>query len=169
MRVILIVLLMATVDLAQEPTEQPASPSEQARPQMPAPAAEPKPYEKVITKEARSRPGVFTVHQVKDKWYYEIPSSETGPQFLWVTKIARTALGAGYAGTTLATRVVRWERNNHKVLLRSVNYDVVADNHSPIARAVSAINNDTILMSFNVEAFSKDGSAVIDVGHMFTT
>ena len=38
--------------------------------------AEPRPYERVITKEAKSDEGIFTIHTIKEKIYYEIPKSE---------------------------------------------------------------------------------------------
>ncbi|HXB96110.1 MAG TPA: DUF5118 domain-containing protein, partial [Puia sp.] len=40
-----------------------------------APRQEPKPYKDVITDKAVSHPGLFTVHRVEDKWYFEIPDS----------------------------------------------------------------------------------------------
>jgi hypothetical protein len=86
-----------------------------------------------------------------------------------VSQIAKTTLGAGYGGQAAGNRVVRWERKNNRVLLRNVSYDVLADPSQPIARAVQAANNDTIIMAFNVEAFGKDESCVIDVGRLFTT
>src|SRR5258708_11069992 len=116
-----------------------------------APDPEPKPYDKVITKEAKSKTGVFTVHKVKNKTYYEIPTSELGKDFLWVSQISRTTLGVGYGGQAAGNHVVRWERKDNRVLLRSVSYELVADEKLPISRAVSAANNDTILMAFNVE------------------
>jgi hypothetical protein len=130
---------------------------------------EPKPYEKVITKDARTKQGIFVVHQVKEKWYYEIPKTELNKEFLWVSQIARTTLGAGYGGQALGSRVVRWERVNNRVLLRDIKYDIVADPKEPVAMAVKAANNDTILMSFNVEAWGKDEAPVIDVTRLFTT
>ena len=36
--------------------------------------------------------------------------AELGKDFLWVTQIKRTTLGAGYGGQAVADRVVRWER-----------------------------------------------------------
>src|SRR5215218_7688309 len=46
-----------------------------------------RPYERVITKEAKSDEGIFTVHTLKDKTYYEIPKSELNKEFLWVSQI----------------------------------------------------------------------------------
>lgn len=153
--------------LAQDPTPEPAA----GGPQRPGGASQdPQPYDKVITKEAKSKPGIFTVHQVKDKYFYEIPKSEMGRDYLWVTQIARTTLGVGYGGQALGSRVVRWELNGNRVLLRNVNFSVIADPNSPIAEAVQAANNSPILMSFPVAAWGKnEETAVIDVGRLFTT
>ena len=39
---------------------------------------DPQPYERVITKDAKTTKGLFTVHQIKERYYYEIPKSELG-------------------------------------------------------------------------------------------
>jgi Met-zincin/Domain of unknown function (DUF5117)/Domain of unknown function (DUF5118) len=170
MKLLFTLLLLAGLCLAQTPAQETPSPQEEKpTPSAPAAPAEPKPYEKVITKEAKTKAGVFLVHKVKDKWYYEIPASELNKEFLWVSQIARTTLGSGYGGQALGSRVVRWERHGNRVLLRDIKYDVVADPKEPIAQAVKSANNDTILMSFNVEAWGKDEAPVIDVGRLFTT
>ena len=157
--------------LAQEPTpsETPPAATPQQRPGLTLPSQEPQPYEKVITKDAKSKKGVFTVHQIKERYYYEIPKTEFNKEFLWNTRIAKTTLGVGYGGDELNDRVVRWELNGNKVLLREVNYDVIADPRTPISTAVRASNNDAIVMSFPVAAFGPNGSAVIEVTRLFNT
>jgi len=130
---------------------------------------DPQPYDKVITKDAKTRDGIFKVHKVKDKYYYEIPKSEIDKQFLMVTQIASTTVGVGYGGQALGRRVVRWERNENKINLRNVNFSIVADPTLPIAEAVRNSNHDTILMSFPVAAWGPDEAAVIDVTRLFTT
>jgi hypothetical protein len=153
----------------QDPPTPPAAATGQERPGRPEQSTDPKPYDRVITKEAKSDPGVFTVHTIKDKVYYEIPKSELDKEFLWVSQIARTTLGVGYGGQAAGNRVVKWERKGNRILLRNVSYDVVADSKLPVARAVQAANNDTIIMAFNIEALGKEDSAVIDVSRLFTT
>ena len=128
-----------------------------------------RPYDRVITKDAKSDDGVFTVHRIKDRIYYEIPKAQLGREFLWVSQIARTTLGAGYGGQAAGNRVVRWERRGDRILLRAVSYDVVADSAAPIAKAVDASNYSPIVMAFNIEALGKDDAAVIDVTRLFTT
>ncbi|MBZ5551250.1 MAG: zinc-dependent metalloprotease [Acidobacteriia bacterium] len=170
-RYITLLILFAGLSMGQTPPSEEGG-SQRERPGMPGMSQtppEPKPYEKVITKEAKSKQGIFTVHQVKEKWYYEIPKTELDKEFLWVSQIARTTLGAGYGGQALGSRVVRWERINNRVLLRDIKYDIVADPKEPVALAVKAANNDTILMSFNIEAWGKDEAPVIDVTRLFTT
>ena len=159
----------ALVGMAQDPPPE-TPPIGVQRPGGAGASSDPQPYDKVITKEAKSKKGIFTVHQVKDKYYYEIPKSELGKEFLWVTQIAKTTVGVGYGGQSLGNRVVRWEQNENKIFLRNINYSVVADSKTPIAQAVQASNNDSILMAFPVAAWGPNNeSAVIDVTRLFTT
>ncbi len=134
-------------------------------------AADPviKPYDRVITKDATSKTGVFAVHRIKDRLFYEIPKEVLGREFLWVSQIKSTTLGAGYGGQAAGNRVVRWERRGDRVFLRSVSYEITADAKTPIARAVRDANFDPIVMSFNIEALGKNDAPVIEVTRLFTT
>jgi len=163
-----LVLLVSLLAGAQEPSQEAPVAAAQERPALRAAEPEIRPYEKVITKDAVTQRGIFTVHRIKSRLYYEIPSSELGKEFLWVTKVARTP-GLGYGGMSVGNRVVRWERKDNRVLLRNVSYEVVAEDSHPIARAVRAVSNETIIMAFPVEALAPDGSPVIDVTRLFTT
>src|SRR4051794_32409812 len=116
-----VAILVPAVLVAQEPPP-PAEPASQPlaagappRPGIAPPSQDPQPYDKVITKDAKSKKGVFTVHQIKDKYYYEIPKGELEKQFLWNTQIARTVQGVGYGGDQLNERVVHWELNGNRV------------------------------------------------------
>src|ERR1039457_3775276 len=177
-RLVLTSCCVAAVALAQEPPPTPQEPpapagaaaaAAAARPGMTPPSQDPQPYDKVITKDAKTKKGLFLVHQIKDKFYYEIPKAELNKEFLWNSQIARTTLGGGYGGQQLSERVVRWELAGNKVHLREINYDVVADPKTPISLAVKAANNDTIIMTFPVAAFNKDGETVVEVTRLFST
>jgi hypothetical protein len=132
---------------------------------------EPRPYDRVITKDAKTSAGVFKVHLVRDRgtdhYYYEIPTSEMGKDFLFVTQIAKNTLGAGYGGQTVGEMVGRWERRENRILLREMSYDLIADPAEPIAKAVQAANNPSIVMAFNIEAFGPNDAAVIEVTRFF--
>jgi len=172
LRAVCIVLFLSAFCVAQEP-QDPGAPGQegQERPERPsfgqAPASpEPRPYERVITKDARTKQGIFTIHEIKEKWYYEIPKTELNKDFLWVTQLEKTAGGidrSGYRST-----VVRWERVRNRILLRAIDYQTVASPDKPIARGVAGVNNGAILMSFPVAAWGKDEAAVIDVTRLLT-
>lgn len=52
-----------------------------------------RPYDRVITKDAKTDEGIFTVHRIKDRMYYEIPKERLGREFLWVSQIAKRRSG----------------------------------------------------------------------------
>jgi len=164
--VVLIVLASTTTLLAapQEPKEPGAAVAVVPRLQD----GEPKPYDSVITADAKSSKGVFTVHWVKNKIYYEIPASELGKDFLWATKIAKNTAG-GWAGAPSGNTIVRWEKRDNRILLRVISYRSIADEKSPVAKAVAASNTNAIMAAFNIEAYGRDRSCVVDVTKLFST
>jgi hypothetical protein len=127
----------------------------------------PKDYKKVITEKATSDSGAFLVHQVGDKWYYEIPASMGDREFLLVSRIAKTAAGLGYGGSKAGTNVIRFVRRGNSVDLRHVSYSTVADTSSPMSLAVQNSNLEPILQTFDIAAFGPDSSMVIEVGPFF--
>src|SRR5437016_5052790 len=136
MRIALVFALTAGLAVsaaAQNPPGPPPEPSasQDAAAAPGSQAAEPtsplRPYDRVVTKEAKTHDGVFKVHRIRERVLYEIPKTMLGREFLWVTQIARTTEGAGYGGQPVSDHVVRWERIGDRVLLRSVNYDIVSD------------------------------------------
>jgi hypothetical protein len=129
----------------------------------------PKAYKDVITAKAKSDPGAFTVHQVGDKWFYEIPRAMLGREFMIISRIAQTAGGIGFGGEENGTNVVRWVRNGDKVYLRQVSFSTVADSTKPIAQAVRNSNFEPIIFGFDIQAYGTDSTAVIDATPLFTT
>ena len=129
-----------------------------------------KPYDKVITKNAKSDIGLFTVHQIEDDYFYEIPDSLFNREMLMVTRIAKTASGIGFGGGKQEEKVLRWEKRNKNVLLRVVSHSNFAADSLPIHEAVVNSNFAPILYSFDIEAFRRDSvnnSTVIKVTDLF--
>ena len=137
--------------------------------------ARPRPYAQVITDRAKSDVGGVTVHQVEDRYYFEVPDSLVGRDFLLVSRIAGVPANIGgflSAGTSVGERLVRWERNGDRVSLRSISVDAVADDSLPIAISVASNNVGAILMTFPVAAYGRVGARdsatyVIDVTEFF--
>lgn len=128
-----------------------------------------KPYDDVIPSRAITKKGVFLVHRVDDRLFYEIPRDKFGTEFLWVTQLAKTQSGFGLGGTSIGDRVVRFEMRDEKVLLRDVKYSMRADIEDPIRDAVANNGVEPILRSFPIKAWGKDQAAVIDVTDVFMT
>ena len=132
-------------------------------------APNPQPYGRVITAEARTRDGMFKVHRIGERLLFEIPRRELGKDELLVSEIARTTLGVGYGSQPAGQHVLRWERRDNRVLLRTVSYGVIAgDSTNPVRGAVDAANVMPIISAFNVESYGPDSAPVIDVTRLFT-
>ena len=127
-----------------------------------------KTYKDIITKEAITDKGLFDIHKVKDKYYYEINDSLLGREMLMVTRIAKTASGLGFGGGKQNTQVLRWQKKDSKILLRVVSHNIVASDSLPVSEAVLNSNFEPILYSFKIESKGIDSiSTLIDVTKLF--
>ena len=118
-----------------------------------------RPYDRVITKEAKTSAGLFLVHRLEDKVFFEIPTAELGKEMLWVTQIEQTQAGYSYGGEPVGDRVVRWEQRGDDILLRDVKFEIRADINDPIKDAVQASSLEAIIAVLPVQAYGKDKAA----------
>lgn len=139
-------------------------------PARPAPPkAGPKPYAEVITDKAKSKDGLFKVHELDGKYFYEIPDTLIGREMLIVTTIAKTADGIGYGGERTNTLLVRWDQNGDNVLLKVVSYSNTAADSLPIFTAVKSSNLEPILQKFDIKSKATDkNGVVIEVTDLFS-
>lgn len=132
-----------------------------------------KPYAQIITKDAVSDDGLFAVHQVNDKSYFEIHDSLLNREILVVSRISGTIANFNFGGAGMKARgqqVFRWQKHHNKLLLRSVSFNSVASEDKPIYESVKNNNFEPIIMSFDIKALSKDSAGyVIDCTPLFTT
>ena len=140
------------------------------------PPAKPKPgailpYTKVITKEAKTDNGLFKVHFIDDKYFYEIPDTLLEKEMLMVTRIAKnTSNNRSFGGQKTNSQVLRWQKKGKQILLRVVSHNVGADEELPVYEAVVNSNFEPVLFTFPIKAFSNDKTAtVIDVTELFST
>ena len=130
-----------------------------------------KSFDKVIKSDAISKEGLFTVHQMDSKYYFEIPDSLFQREMLIVTRIAKTATNMGFGGGKQNTQVVRWEKRPKQVLLRVVSYENVASDSLAVHEAVVNSNFEPVLYAFDIETVGKDSlnpSTVINVTKLFS-
>ena len=154
---------------AETPAPAAPAPARPAGPGAPgAPANGPKPYKEVITAKAKTKAGLFKVHQVEDKYFYEIPDSLLGRDMLMVVRIAKTAEGIGYGGENTTNMMVRWEKNQDDILLKVVSLNNYAADSLPISKAVEASNLEPILQKFPIKSRRTDSTGtVVDATDLF--
>ncbi|MFT3846799.1 MAG: zinc-dependent metalloprotease [Lacibacter sp.] len=146
---------------------RPGAPSAQTPaatpPQVPsAVRSAPKPYKEVITDKAVTDEGMFKVHRLEDKWFFEIPDSLLGRDILIVSRISKSAAGlsngfSGYAGDIINNNIIRFERGpSNRVFLRRVSFDSRSKDTAGMYKAVVNSNTLPIMQSFDVKAYGRD-------------
>ena len=133
-----------------------------------------KEYDKVITKDAISDAGLFTVHRVDKKYYFEIPNNLLNKDMLLVSRLSKlpSNLGGGYvnAGSETNEQLIVWQRFQDKILIKIKSYAAVADESLPISISVKNNNYEPTLYAFDIAAFSKDSTkTVIDVTKFYNS
>ncbi|MEX2180447.1 MAG: zinc-dependent metalloprotease, partial [Gemmatimonadaceae bacterium] len=127
----------------------------------------PRPYAQVITDKAVSDDGMLTVHKVEERWFFEFPDSLLGRDQLLVTRLAGVPAGVGgflSAGTSVNERLVRFERNGDRIILRALSTAAYADDSLAIALSVRMNNIGPVLAAFPIQAFGRDSASyVLDV------
>ncbi|HSJ15803.1 MAG TPA: zinc-dependent metalloprotease [Longimicrobiales bacterium] len=139
-----------------------------APPRAPASPGQPRPYNRVITSAAVTKVGLFKTHMIGEKLFFEIPRSELNRELLVISRTVEGGATSGFFGGGM-NRVVVWQRDGNRILLRQRAHAIVADSTTAIYRAVAAMNAGPIIASFNIEAWGPDSTAVIDVSRLYTT
>jgi ribosomal protein S18 acetylase RimI-like enzyme len=156
--------------------------------QMPLPAGMPsgmqmgggskpglKPFKEVITDKAKTQKGLFTVHKVDDKFFFEIADELIGKEILAVTRYTKTTYGGGFYGGEIANQVtLKFEKGpDNKIFVRTaLNIVRSPDSTTPMYRAVKNSSVDPIAAAFDIKAIAKDsitkkGGVVIEVTDFF--
>ncbi|MBS1604173.1 MAG: zinc-dependent metalloprotease [Bacteroidetes bacterium] len=167
-------VIMTSLAYAQK---KPASPvqTDSSKPKPPGfpsfslPKSGTKPYKDVITDKAVTHKGLFTVHKVDDKWYFEIPDSMLQREFMAITRFGKTAGNGVYGGELANQQTLQWEKGPSNILfLRVVTLVSMADSSNKIYKAVRNSNVNPIAAAFEIKTYGKDSSSVvIDVTDYF--
>ncbi|MFL5580405.1 MAG: zinc-dependent metalloprotease, partial [Gemmatimonadaceae bacterium] len=141
-------------------------------------APQPRPYARVVTSDAQTRRGLFTVHKIDQRLLFEIPRNEWGKDMLLIGRYARAAAfdpatpGGGfgnYGGDQFGETTLRFDRVGNRVVVRAPQFDIVADTTQSVWNSVVASNYPPILAVLNVETWGPDSAAVVDVTRLFTS
>ncbi len=169
--------LLSSIAPALAAAQQPPAQQTPARPAAGDSAAAiparrgPRPYAQVITARAHTERGAITIHKVDDRYFFEVPDSLLNRDYLLVSRIAGVPAGTGgftSAGSVVTERMVRFEKFNDRVLLRSATADAYSEDSLPIALSVRQNNYGPILSSWSIAAFGRDSASyVVDVTDFF--
>ena len=127
-----------------------------------------KTYSDIITDKALTDHGVFDVHKIEDKYFFEINDSLLGRDMMMVTRVVKMATELPLRAHKLSEQVLRWEKFNNNILLKVASYSNFANDSLPIKEAVSNSNFEPIIASFKIEVKNEEkNSIVIDVSSLF--
>lgn len=116
--------------------------------------------------------GLFKLYQKDDKVMFEIPKSELGKDMLWVTRVVAVPENFGGfigSGWKMSEQIVKWEKVNENIFLRSLSFNNVADSTDAIYKSVANNNLAPIIGSFKIEGQPENSEAyLIDVSKFFT-
>ena len=127
-----------------------------------------KTYSDIITDKAVTDNGLFDVHKIDDKYYYEINDSLLGRDMLMVTRIVKMATELPLSRHKMSEQVLKWEKFDNNILLKQASYSKFANDSLPISIAVSNSNFEPIIASFKISVKNKDkNSYVIDVTSLY--
>jgi hypothetical protein len=123
----------------------------------------PKPFKDIIPSKIKGLKGLFTVYQVGEKYYFEIPDSLFGRDILVVTRYSKNAAGTfEYAGEEVNEQSIRWEKGPlNKIFLRAVLNVTSADSTNEIFKSVEASSVNPIIGAFDIKALKKDSLGVV--------
>jgi hypothetical protein len=127
-----------------------------------------KPYKEIITDKAVTSRGMFLVHKVEEKIFFEIPDSLLKRDILTVARISKGAVGvrsgfSGYAGDAISENVVRFEKGpNNKLFIKNVIYQETGrDSVEGMYWNVINSNMQPIAASFDIKTISPDSSGIV--------
>ena len=168
---IVCVLFNAAPLLAQRPETDKPEMADTAKAGPRTPNNKPRPYNEVITSKATTANGMFKVHTIADKFFFEIPDSMLRREILVVNRISKAPAGArttglGYAGDDIGQNVIWFEKGpNDKIFLRTISFaEYARDSTTPMFTTVNNSNIQPIEAAFDIKAYSREGrGSVIDV------
>ena len=112
------------------------------------------PSPKSGAKAGLERKGMFHVSKVENDWFFEIPDSLIGRDFLTTTRYTSTPAGSGkFGGEMLNQQTVYFQPGVDNQLLMRVRLFVnVSDTTQMINKAITVSNENPIIASFKIES-----------------
>src|SRR5687768_4262959 len=127
-----------------------------------------RPYSSIITSKAVTKTGLFLIHKVDERYFFEVPENILGRDLLIVARISKAAadlrgLVLGYAGDQVNEQVIRLEKGpNNKLFLKKITYtEYSKDSTMPMYKAVVNSNIQPIAYAFDIRTVNPDTKAIV--------
>lgn len=118
-------------------------------------------YEKLIKDCISTNHGMYTVHHIKNDWYFEVPDSLLGRLILTVTRFKEVPQGFKLiSGEEVNRSVLYWDKLNDKsLLLREYVKSQFINEKDQMAQALKRSTIDPIIAKFDVAGVNPETNA----------
>src|SRR6187402_3254328 len=105
-----------------------------------------RPFSEIVTAKAISKKGMFSIHQVGEKYYFEIPDSILGRELLLTTWLVKVPGGSPkFGGEIMNNRTIMFEKDRvNKIALKGISTLFQSDTSNVISKAVRNSNVDAV-------------------------
>lgn len=124
-------------------------------------------------KGAVTKDGLFKIHTIKEKIYFEIPNEVLGKDLLIVNKISSVPAQINNAGINKGmnyeNKLIRFykDEKNNKVWAKTFDPKISVNKKDNIARSVRDNYVESIIEGFEIKTYGKDSSVVVQVNNVF--
>ena len=124
-------------------------------------------------KDAVTKDGLFKIHTIKDKIYFEIPNEVLGKDLLIVNKISSVPAQINNAGINKGinyeNKLIRFykDEKNNKVWAKTFDPKISVNKKDNIALSVRDNYVESIIEGFEIKTYGKDSAVVVQVNNVF--
>ena len=124
-------------------------------------------------KDAVTKDGLFKIHTIKEKIYFEIPNEVLGKDLLIVNKISSVPAQINNAGINKGinyeNKLIRFYKDvkNNKVWAKTFDPQISVNKKDNIARSVRDNYVESIIEGFEIKTYGKDSAVVVQVNNVF--
>ena len=124
-------------------------------------------------KDAVTKDGLFKIHTIKDKIYFEIPNEVLGKDLLIVNKISSVPAQINNAGINKGinyeNKLIHFykDEKNNKVWAKTFDPKISVNKKDNIALSVRDNYGESIIEGFEIKTYGKDSAVVVQVNNVF--
>ena len=124
-------------------------------------------------KDAVTKDGLFKIHTIKEKIYFEIPNEVLGKDLLIVNKISSVPAQINNAGINKGmnyeNKLIRFykDEKNNKVWAKTFDPKISVNKKDNIALSVRDNYGESIIEGFEIKTYGKDSTVVVQVNNVF--